>query len=284
MERHLLVSSFSAEPAVGHAIASTVLDERELLGGSGYFAALALSRLGLEVHLATNTGSSNALRRRLRAALPTVRIHDERLHQASRYLSLWDGRGKKRLYVQSASDAVLALADAVNNSPEARILALSLRDLSSYDQIADLGEQGRSVFAAPNQTLLGATAELGRLAAASVVTFMNDVEARALAQATSVTSLTAWLDGLERPGALVITHGGGSLTVLRAGRPTAEIKLDQRSTHPFALGGGDQFAALASAHWTEDLSDFGLSAAHTVTSASLEAERLFDPLAWGIDG
>ena len=274
-ERHILTSHNVLKMETGHGVAKYIINDQTRLGGSGYFATWALIKLSVNVRFITNVGNSEWISKKLAQESLNQIIFDEHVGCTSDFVSVWDkNTGSKQLFVKSATDPTTSTIKRNLAQPPSTIISLSLRNSETYMHIAnDANEYGHKLFIVPNQTLLNQPRALKILMRTATGIFLNEAEAFCASRSNSVAGIQEWYQQIDSRSTLIVTHSGVKLSVLEPKCPVKSIILPRIDNVKYALGGGDVFAAIASAMWGTSI-----SLAH-IEKASLVATKLIGDLA-----
>jgi hypothetical protein len=254
LERHFLVEPPTGEPRTGHAVARTILAEKILVGGSGYFASYSLERAGIPHTLLTNFGGPEETLGSAPIRSTAMRsVVDDASGFSSAYLSIWAG-DTKELFVQSATDPSPATILAHLKGVGQTVIALSLGQPGTYSWLADIAERNdQDLYIAPNQTLVGQPEVLSQVMLTAKAIFLNYLEARATLDADSFSGMVDRLRSLQATASVIVTHSGKELSFLSTSSGHILVDLPYRPSPRFVLGGGDMFAALAATTWNDSM-------------------------------
>jgi sugar/nucleoside kinase (ribokinase family) len=224
IERHLLVEQRSEPGRAGRQVARPILDDIETPGGSAHFATIALMDLGMPVHVVSGPPAT--------------------------YLSIWTEDGGKELLVSPSIDPAVHEIHAALSAHSDPVLALSLQYEETYQQVVRLCRDfDRQLFTAPNQTLLRDQGTFSQLVQISSACFMNAAEVAIAASTKSRDRIGEWFASFRPHGVLIMTNARAGLTRFDADGSHVEIPAPTVWVPKFAVGGGDMFAAIASANW-----------------------------------
>lgn len=256
-ETHVLVDKITKlhSQKAYKSLASNILNVKQSVGGSAFFASIACQRMGIPAKVITSVGvGSDEYSGPVLKALQ----HDQtgiyriiRRGQTNWFLSLWDSHsGHKRLHCYIRSS--LTDHDIFTHHTKGVSAVIFYGIMPAPGQMEELillyKAQHSLVVLVPNQTLLRNHELLKRLLPSIDLLFLNAAEAVELTNTRTLDNAIKSLSQLtekSRAVAICLTHGNDGFRLIQANKEVIHFPVQEQIR--FALGGGDVLAASTTA-------------------------------------